>query len=79
MVAANARYGLTSPPATRLSSRIPLPCPTARNAHVRLSWPQASPVGANEPYAKRLYELTLGAKKNASSAVRSIWPATYAL
>ena len=44
---------------------------------MRLSWPQASPVGANEPYAKRLYELTFGAKKNASSAVRSIWPATY--
>ena len=36
----------------------------------------ARPVGANEPYAKRLYELTLGAKKKASSAVRSICPAT---
>ena len=63
MIAAKARYGLQSPPATRLSSRIPLPWPTTRNAHVRLSSPQTIAVGANEPWAKRLYEFTLGAKK----------------
>jgi hypothetical protein len=34
---------------------------------VRLSWPQASVVGAQLPAAKRLYELIVGARKIASS------------
>ena len=51
MIAANARYGLQSPPGRRDSSRMPLPCPTTRNAQVRLSSPQTIAVGANEPCA----------------------------
>ena len=51
MIAAKARYGFVSAPASRLSTRSPGPCPTTRNAHVRLSTPQASVVGANDPQA----------------------------
>ena len=46
-----------------------------RKPHVRLSWPQASVVGAQLPAAKRLYELIVGATKIASSAAHAIWPA----
>ena len=41
-------------PGTRFSSRAEAPCPTRRTAQVRLSSPQATAVGANEPSAKRL-------------------------
>ena len=53
-IAAVARYGFTSAPGIRFSIRAPAPLPTSRTAHVRLSWPQAIAVGANEPAAKRL-------------------------
>ena len=49
IVAANARYGFTSPPGMRDSTRIAEPDPTMRKPHVRLSCPQASVVGAHEP------------------------------
>ena len=49
--AANAKYGLTSPPGIRVSTRSPGPRPTTRNPHVRLSFPQASVVGAHDPAA----------------------------
>ena len=42
---------------------------------MRLSYPQASVVGAQLPAANRLYELTVGAKKIASSRAHAIWPA----
>ena len=45
----------------RDSTRIAEPEPTMRNPHVRLSRPHASVVGAHEPDANRLYELTFGA------------------
>ena len=76
--AANARYGLTSAPGIRVSGRRDAPCPTTRNPHVRLSWPHASVVGAQLPATKRLYELTVGAKKIASSRAQAICPARYA-
>ena len=50
-----------------------------RKPHVRLSWPQASVVGAQLPAAKRLYELIVGARKIASSFRQAIWPARYCL
>ena len=50
-MAAKARYGLTSPPGMRVSTRRALPCPTTRYPHVRLSFPQASVVGAQLPAA----------------------------
>jgi hypothetical protein len=43
-----------SPPGTRFSTRSPGPCPTTRSAHVRLSTPQPTAVGANDPSANRL-------------------------
>ena len=49
MMPATARYGLTSPPGTRFSSRSEAPWPTSRNAQVRLSRPHLIAVGANEP------------------------------
>ena len=67
MIAAKARYGFASAPGIRVSVRSAGPWPTIRKPHVRLSWPQASVVGAHEPAAKRLYELTFGARKIASS------------
>jgi hypothetical protein len=54
MIAARARYGLTSPPGTRFSSRSEEPWPTTRRAQVRLSWPQATAVGAKLPAVYRL-------------------------
>ena len=51
ITAANARYGLTSPPGIRVSTRRAFPCPTTRNPHVRLSFPHASVVGAQLPAA----------------------------
>jgi hypothetical protein len=60
-IAARARYGLTSPPGTRFSIRAPAPVPTSRTEQVRLSSPHAMAVGANDPTANRLYELTFGA------------------
>src|SRR5919108_3160361 len=61
----------------RVSARSPPPWPTIRKPHVRLSWPQASVVGAQLPAAKRLYELIVGATKTASSLRQAIWPARY--
>ena len=61
MIALSARYGLTSAPGRRSSSRLDAPWPTTRSEHVRLSLPHATAVGANEPSTKRLYELTFGA------------------
>ena len=52
--AATARYGFTSPPGTLFSRRSECPLPTTRSAHVRLSSPQATVVGAKLPAAKRL-------------------------
>ena len=75
--AANARYGLTSPPGIRVSTRSAGPCPTTRKPHVRLSRPHASVVGAHEPAANRLYELMFGAKNTASSRPHAICPARY--
>src|SRR5579862_4609451 len=75
--AANARYGFTSPPGIRVSTRIADPEPTTRNPHVRLSRPQANVVGAHDPAAKRLYELMFGAKNTANSRPHAIWPARY--
>ena len=37
IIAANARYGLTSPPGMRVSTRREAPCPTSRKPQVRLS------------------------------------------
>ena len=51
IIAAIARYGLTSPPGTRFSTRSDGPCPITRSEQVRLSWPHATAVGANEPSA----------------------------
>ncbi len=48
IVAAYARYGLTSAPGMRDSSRNDGPCPTTRNPHVRLSRLHASAVGAHD-------------------------------
>ena len=61
MIAEIPRYGFTSPPGTRFSTRSDEPWPTTRSAHVRLSTPQAMPVGAKLPFANRLYELMFGA------------------
>ena len=54
IIAASARYGFTSAPGSRFSTRSPWPCPTTRIEQVRLSLPQATAVGANEPFTKRL-------------------------
>ncbi len=51
MIAAKARYGFASAPGIRVSVRSAGPCPTIRKPHVRLSRPQASVVGAQEPAA----------------------------
>ena len=75
MIPATARYGLTSPPGTRFSSRSDCPCPTSRNAQVRLSRPQRIAVGAKEPGTYLLYELILGANKSEISFKCAIWPA----
>src|SRR5579884_696571 len=75
--AANARYGFASAPGIRVSGRTDEPWPTTRKPHVRLSWPQASVVGAQLPAAKRLYELIVGAMNTARSPRREIWPARY--
>src|ERR1700682_3842730 len=55
------------------------PWPTMRKPQVRLSWPQASVVGAHVPAAYRLYELMVGARKIASSDACAMWPARYCL
>src|SRR5207342_2102795 len=73
--AANARYGFTSAPGMRVSTRRLEPCPTTRKPQVRLSRPQASVVGAQLPTMKRLYELIVGARKIASSHAHAICPA----
>src|SRR3712207_7575915 len=57
-----ARYGLTSPPGRRFSTLSDGPWPTTRMEQVRLSFPQATAVGAKEPTANRLYELMLDRK-----------------
>src|SRR5215472_2357875 len=67
IIDANTRYGLASAPGIRFSTRSDSWSPTTRNPQVRLSSPQAIPVGANEADWKRLYELTLGADSQASS------------
>ena len=54
IIAASARYGFTSAPGSRFSTRFASPWPTTRIEHVRLSLPQATAVGANEPSTKRL-------------------------
>ena len=54
IIALSARYGLTSAPGRRFSSRRPSPWPTTRSEQVRLSLPQVTEVGANEAAAKRL-------------------------
>src|ERR1700687_1069185 len=51
------------------------PWPTMRKPQVRLSWPQASVVGAHVPAAYRLYELMVGARKIASSDACAMRPA----
>ena len=61
IIALSARYGLTSAPGRRSSARVAAPWPTTRTAHVRLSRPHATTVGANDSDAKRLYEFTFGA------------------
>ena len=53
-IAARPRYGFISPPGRRFSIRALFPLPTSRTAVVRLSMPQATEVGANEPFTKRL-------------------------
>ncbi len=73
--AENARYGFASAPGIRVSARSAEPLPTTRNPHVRLSYPQASVVGAQLPAAKRLYELIVGAMNTARSAAHAICPA----
>ena len=60
----------------RFSTRLDGPCPTTRSEHVRLSLPQAIAVGANEPAAKRLYELMFGAKNSVRSRMPASRPAT---
>src|SRR4051794_14574678 len=44
IIAASARYGFTSAPGSRFSTRLPCPCPTTRIEHVRLSFPHATAV-----------------------------------
>ena len=51
---ATARYGFTSPPGTRFSTRSDWPWPTRRSAQVRLSTPQRTAVGAKLPGTNRL-------------------------
>ena len=76
MIAANARYGLLSAPASRLSTRMPRPWPTTRNAHVRLSMPQASVVGANEPARVALVRVDVRREAQRQLArVPASWPA----
>src|SRR3954466_9978016 len=60
----------------RFSTRRPWPWPTTRIEQVRLSLPQATAVGANEPLAKRLYELMFGAYHSVSSRRQASCPAT---
>ena len=43
---------------------------------MRLSFPHASVVGAQDPAANRLYELIVGARNTASSLKHAIWPAS---
>ena len=54
IIAASARYGFTSAPGSRFSTRFAGPSPTTRIEQVRLSLPHATAVGANEPGTKRL-------------------------
>ena len=61
MIALSARYGLTSRAREPQLEPLGRPWPTTRSEHVRLSLPQATAVGANEPSTKRLYEFTFGA------------------
>src|SRR5918992_3939018 len=74
-MAAIARYGLTSPPGRRFSTRKDEPWPTTRMEQVRLSLPQATAVGAKEPTANRLYELMFGAKNSVNSRRQASCPA----
>src|SRR5436305_5342144 len=90
-IAAIARYGFTSPPGTRFSTRnalgaTPNPAreaspggpdraPTTRSAHVRLSKPQRTAVGANDPGRNRLQELTFGAYSRVNSRMVASSPA----
>src|ERR1700682_3311502 len=55
------------------------PWPTMRKPQVRLSWPQASVVGAHVAAADRLYELMVGGRKIASSDASAGGPARYYL
>ena len=63
-----------SPPGKRHSTWSAWPLPTTRNPVVRLSRPQTTLTGAHEATANRLYELTFGAKKIASSRASFIIP-----
>src|SRR4051794_4521644 len=76
ITAANARYGFASPPGIRVSALRAAPWPTTLNPQVRLSFPHASVVGAQEPAANRLYELIVGARNTASSLKHAICPAS---
>ena len=49
MAAASTRYGLTSAPGIRDSTRRPAPWPTTRKPQVRLSSPHTTAVGAQLP------------------------------
>ena len=73
--AASARYGLTSAPGTRHSTRSDGPCPTSRSAQVRLSGPHATAVGAKLPATYRLYEFTVGANISVMSRSPACIPA----
>ena len=63
-----------SPPGKRHSTWSAGPLPTTRKPVVRLSRPQTTLTGAQLRAANRLYELTLGAKKMASSRASFIIP-----
>ena len=72
-----ARYGLTSPPGVRFSTRTDsAECPTIRSAQVRLSRPHRTAVGANEPGWYRLYELMFGAYSRLKSRIVASRPAS---
>ena len=73
-IAAIARYGLTSPPGSRFSSRALGPWPTSRTAQVRLSWPQATAVGANEPVGEPLVGVDV--RRVQQGEVAPSWPAS---
>ena len=61
--AASARYGLTSPPGTRHSTRSEGPCPTTRKAQVRLSSPQSKRRGRERAFHEALVTVDVGSEK----------------